>query len=246
MAPTFKHGKSARVWWGSVNASTMVKSVKFTGKCETGDTTVLGLDDRRAIAGLKTGEVQMSGYWDGSTGSPNLDAIVYGLMGSTSQFPLTFMPHGDTAGNPARLADTVEVAADVNAPVDGVVEAEFGAQVTGGPRFGLVTKALAAQSATGAGTTVDTSVFRTTAQGLVAHLHVTAKTALTSASFILQHSSNGSSWATHTTLTAVTSTGYQRSNPLTSVKRYVRTNLNALTGTSVTAGMAVAKSTAGG
>lgn len=246
MAPTFKHGKTARVWWGSVNASTMVKSVKFSGKCETGDTTVLGLDDRRSVPGQRTGEVQMSGFWDGTTGTGSLDKIVYGMAGSTAQFPLTFLPLGDTAGQPARLADTVEVAADVSAPVDGVVEAEYGAQVTAGPRFGLVTKAMTAQTTTGAGTSVDTSVFRTTAQGLVLHLHVTAKTALTSASFILQHSSNGSSWATHTTLTAVTSTGYQRSNPLTSVKRYVRTNLNALTGTSVTAGLAVAKSTAGG
>lgn len=246
MAPTFKHGKTARVWWGSVNASTMTKSVKFSGKCETGDITVLGSSDRRFLAGQRSGEVQLSGFWDGTTGSGSLDRIVANMQGSTAQFPLTFLPHGDAAGSPARLADTVEVTADVNAPVDGVVEAEFGGTVTGGPRFGLVTKAMAAQTTTGAGTSVDTSVFRTTAQSLVAHVHVTAKTALTNASFILQHSSNASSWSTHTTFTAFSSTGYLRSNPLTSVKRYVRTNLNSLTGTSVTAGIAVAKSTAGG
>jgi hypothetical protein len=227
MAPTFRHGKGSRAFLGPVNLSTVAVDVTWSAGVDAEDVTTYGDDDRNYIAGLRDGTADITAIFDGNGSTASADYQVATLLGSTAPRPLSFYPGNTTASSPARLGTVHVVAASVAAPADARVEATYAAQVTDGPIAGKIVRAHAAYSATSLGSTVDTTGGgMSTADPLIAHLHVTSVTAST-ASIILQHSSLGASWATLKAWTSITSTGYQTAE-LTGAKRYVRDTLNTV------------------
>jgi hypothetical protein len=113
----------------------------------------------------------------------------------------------------------------VDATVSDAVAVTFSAQADESVEMGYTIHALAAETVDGNGTAVDRGIVSTpSTRGLVAALHVTAYTGLTSAALKIQHSPDNSAWADLVAFTTVTALTQQRvSVPNgTTVNRYLR------------------------
>lgn len=235
MAPTFTAGKNTRAWCAAVNLSTAAVDSTFDAAADTADTTTYGNSDKTYIATLRDANINVSGLFDAST-SPAATQTMAALEGSTNTVPLSIVYGGPTAGNPARVARVLVTGVNVKAPAADVVSADYTFQALDGPGFGALIRT-GTISTTGAGTGVSlVPTGASTANAtVIANLHVTAVTGSTgSATLVLQHSSNNSSWATLTTWTAVSAAGYQ-TVVVTGAKKYLRDNCSALsTGRTVT------------
>jgi hypothetical protein len=131
-------------------------------------------------------------------------------------------PNGATVGSECQLILANDANVTVQSQRASVVAATIQMQPDGLLDVGVSLSDLTAISADTNGTTVDGGA--ATANGGVAHLHVTAFTGLTSDSVIVEHSTNDSVWATLGTFTSVTGTTSERLVIAagTTVNRYLR------------------------
>lgn len=141
---------------------------------------------------------------------------------STDKLPLTFLPAGTALSAECFMAESFLTEFATTAALTDVVAGSLSTTNTGPDDIGEVIAALAAITATGNGTSVDDGA--SSANGGVAHLHVTAFSGLTSNTVKIEHSSNNSTWATLGTFTAATGTTSQRLTIAagTTVNRYLR------------------------
>ena len=166
----------------------------------------------------------------GQTDSTSSIAVLYDTTSfahgatwrSTETLPVTFAPSGTALSDECFMADSILTEFSTNAPLADVVAGNLSTTNTGPAVVGEVIAAFAAITATGNGTSVDDGA--SSANGGVAHLHVTAFSGLTSNTIKIEHSANNSTWATLGTFTAVTGTTSQRLTIAagTTVNRYLR------------------------
>ena len=165
----FIHGKGTAVLYNKYNLSSYFNDASASHSVETAETTAFGDDDKTYITGLRDGTISMSGMFDGSANA--VDDVLRSSLGTNDAGVVSVVYDGATAGNRASLAKAETTSYDISMPVGDVVAASADFQVDAGLRQGVALVNLAAVSATGQATGVDTGASGTS---LVAHLHVTA------------------------------------------------------------------------
>lgn len=213
----FAHGKGTRILVGELAASSGLNSIQISNSRALADNMAcFGDDGERFIPGLRSGALSLEGpFEDGGL----RDAIL-AAEGSDNGLLITAAPAGFAVAMPVATAisdlETHENTAAVDDAVRLTVEATADEMVD----LGASLHNLVAETATANGTTVDGGA--SSANGGVAVLHVTAYTGLTDVDVVVQHSTNGTVWATLATFTTVTDVTSERVMVAGTVNRYLR------------------------
>lgn len=202
---------------------------------DTAETTTFGNDWKRHIPGVAGGTVSLEGLYDPALTEP-LDSL-----GLAAGNVLTIGPTGLAAvGDPARLllARTTEYAESM--PVGDVIPFTYAVLADGPIGFGVVLKPLAAITEDANGST-HTGPVGGTANGGIAHLHVTSVSASDTLDVHLEDSANGSDWddLAGAVFTQVSAAGAERIEIAGTIRRYTRAVFD-VTGSDVSITFAVA------
>lgn len=239
MAPTFRHGKKTAVLIDQFHFSEYLNDFTVAASMDAAETTTFRKDDKTYIVGLRDVTVSLSGLFasSGSSGagaSTNIDSVAEffdDALGGTTKVAVTILPDSTAVGARALLMTGDPVAWDVSAPVNDVVSCEVELQGSQGYRGGRVLRFQVASTSTGSQAAVDSGLTNGgTTGGGVGHLHVTAvASTFGSATFKIQHSTSGSTWADLITFTAATARTFQRSTVAGTIKEQLRSTLSSYT-----------------
>lgn len=231
--PTFRHGKNTVVLFDKYDLSQYFNSATTTATAEAVETTTFGSANKTYAIGMKDGMISLEGLWAGDANG--VDEVLSAAVGSSSKKIITVATEGATLGRRAKLINTDETSYEIASAVADMVTITAEAQASGtvgGFDGGVLLAANQTVSSVTANTSVDNST--SSANGGVAHLHVTANTRNGAATIKVQHSANNSTWADLVVFTATTSstTTSERIEVAagTTVNRYVRANISAIAG----------------
>jgi hypothetical protein len=236
----YAHGSKARVHFNGYDLSAYLTSVTLSTMIDTAETTTLSATAKSYIVGNRDNTASGEGIFDGEAG--NIDVIIQAALGAATAKPFSYLPQGDTVGNEALVGIVHQTSYEIQSPVDGVTSLSFEAQSDAGIYPGVVLAPLTARTATANGTSTDNAA--ATANGFVANLHLTAVSGtLPSATVIVQHSTDNSTWVTLGSFTAATSANTAQSITGTgAVYRYARAQWTITgTGPSLTFSVALAR-----
>ena len=199
--PTFVSAKNIALNFGEYNLTPYFNNASTTREAETAETTAFGSADRSYVVGMKTGTVSLEGMFEGST--TGVDTILAtAILGSdNSATPLSVLIGRTTVGRGCVLSLPNETSYEVSSPVDEIVATSAEFQSNNQIENGVVLAGNLAVSTTSTGTAVDNSA--SSANGGVAHLHVTANTRNGTAVAKVQHSADNSTWADLVTFTTI-------------------------------------------
>ena len=236
----YAHGSKARVHFNGYDVSAYLTSVSLSTTIDTAETTTLSATSKSYIVGLRDNTISGEGVFDGATNS--IDAIIQAALGAATAKPISYLPQGDTVGYEALVGIAHKTSYEIQSPVDGVTSLSFESQSDSGIYPGVVLAPLTARTATANGTSTDNGA--ATANGFVANLHLTAVSGtLPSATVIVQHSTDNSTWVTLGSFTAASSANTAQSITGTgAVYRYARAQWTITgTGPSLTFSVALAR-----
>jgi hypothetical protein len=234
----FVHGKGTSVLLNAFDVSAFLNSADQTISVETAETTCFGSSSKSYVVGLRDGTVSVGGYFDGAANA--VDSVLSTAIGSTASSVLSIADEGLTIGNRCLVAQAIDTSYQITGAVgDAVsVSAEFQVEGTGtggsGAYRGVVLSTLASQSGTGPTSLTAVDNGASSANGLVANLHVTSNTA--SLTVKIQHSTDNVTFTDLVTFTAVAGTGSEHKITTGTVNRYLRVQWS---GTSATRTFAV-------
>lgn len=231
----FIHGKSTIVLCNEFNLSSYFNEATANNSVETAETTTFGNSAKVYIAGLADGTVSLNGLFEGSANAT--DEELTAILGSDSGMVITIAPSGSTAIGQRTIASQGKLTSyEISSPVGDVVSATSEFQVSGGISHGVSLHALAAETTTGTGASVDNSA--SSANGGVGALHVTANTMNNNTVFKVQHSADNSTWADLVTFSTVSTTVVSAERIAvasgTTVNRYLRATWTASGSGSIT------------
>jgi hypothetical protein len=231
--PTFRHGKNTIVMFDKYDLSTYFNMATTSAMAEPVDTTTFGSANKTYAVGMKDATVSFEGLWDGSTDA--VDEVLTEAVTATADKVITVGSEGAAIGRRAKLINSIESSYEIKSAVADMVtiSAEVQASgIKGGLDGGVLLAAQQTVSSVTANTSVDNAA--SSANGGVAHLHVTSNTRDGAATIKVQHSANNSTWADLVVFTATTSTTptSQRVEVAagTTVNRYIRANVSAIAG----------------
>ena len=215
----FIHGKDTVVLLGKDNVTTYFSEHTASVEVDMHDTTVYGKSAKTYLPGLIDGTVSLSGLWDGAASA--IDSILAALVGAAASV-FTAGPAGTTIGNRAELASLLETSYEIDDSVSEVVGISVEGQADDRVETGIFLHNLTAETATGNAASQDNG--GASSNGGVAHLHLTAVTGTSPTNTVLvEHSTNGSSWSTLVTFTALAGTTISERKTVTgTVNRYLR------------------------
>jgi hypothetical protein len=229
----FVHGSSTAVLVNEKVVSTEISGWTMTHARAVSEVTcvgqVAGAAGASFIPGLMSGTMALRGP-QGADQTLGLIKEITDAVGVDNAFLATTLPDGVAIGKPAFFVagDLTDYAID--AAVADAVGMTLAATADESTEMGYVIHALAAETADGNGTAVDRGAVlgvgpvAFTTHGLVAAIHVTAYSGLTSAAIKIQHSTDNSVWAdlvAFTSITALTSERVRVANG-TTINRYLR------------------------
>ena len=198
-----------------------LKSVGLTTNQAMLDGTTLADSSIVNVPGLKDTQFTMAGLFDSATGAGTVLDDITSRLGSSTATATTVAPNGFTAGNSAWLLPALTVDYQVSSTVADLVPFTLNLGAGAAAGVGICLTALAAQTATGNGASQDNAA--SSANGAVAHLHITAASGSTpSMTVVIEHSTNNSTWTTLGTFSAATAAGSQTLQISGTVNRYVR------------------------
>lgn len=231
------HGKDSRVLLNEVSVSAQLQGWTFTHNRAYAQTAALGDDGDHWVPGQINGAVSLKGQADGVSDGLRSEAIA--AAGVDDSVLVTVFPAAFTIGTPALIAvsDLSSFMTDVT--IRDAVTAVIEGQPSDGVDMGYTLHGLTAETADVNSASVDNGA--SSANGLVATLHVTTYVTLTSAVVKVQHSTDNSAWSdliTFTTATAITS---ERKTVTGTVNRYLRSFLDVTGSGSVTFALAAAR-----
>lgn len=211
----------SRALIGPLNLSCYLRSFGYNDQTETYDVTTLCDEEFNFITGKQFASVDLAGPLDDSTSANGLYDILTDNW-KTAALPVTFAPAGLTANLPVFMVETIETQIGFTSPVAGSNDWTATGEPTGPLDHGRSLVDAAAVTSDGSSASTDWSA--SSANGGVAHLHVTAFSGFTSDDIIIEHSTNDSVWATLGTFTQVTGLTSQRLTIAagTTVNRYLR------------------------
>lgn len=231
--PTFRHGKNTVVLFDKYDLTTYFNSVTTSAMAEAVETTTFGSANKTYAIGLKDGTISLEGLWAGD--ADGVDEVLQAAIANDSKKIITVATEGATVGRRAKLLNTDDTSYEIASAVADMVSITAEAQASG-TVGGFDGGVLLAASQTVSSATANTSVDNTTssANGGVAHLHVTGNTRNGAATIKIQHSANNSTWAdlvifTNTVASTTTSERIEVAAG-TTVNRYVRANITAIAG----------------
>jgi hypothetical protein len=228
---SFAHGSSTAVLANAVAVSSEVSSWTMSHARAVSEVTTVGQTAGAAgakfIPGLMSGSLALRGPQDNDPAA-GLSKQITDAVGVDNVLLVTVLPEGlaSTAGKPAFFALGDPTEHTIDALVADAVGYTLNAQADESVEMGYVLHAHGAETADGNGTAVDrgASPITPTTRGLVAAIHVTAYTGLTSAAIKIQHSTDASSWADLVAFTSITAVGRELVKVAngTTVNRYLR------------------------
>lgn len=216
--PSFK----SRVLARSYSFSCVVNQVGVDAQTDMLEVTALCDTAKQFIVGPNTSTVSMSGYLDVDAAADAQFDQLNDWKSATAPEPFTYAPSGTTLGSETWQVGVYETQFAITSAQAEAVGFSMTGQADGATDIGVSIADLAAITVDTSGSSVDNGA--STANGGVAHLHVTAFSGLTSDVIIVEHSTNNSVWATLGTFTTVTGLTSQRLviAPGTTVNRYLR------------------------
>lgn len=230
----FVHGKGAAVLVAEYDLSAFLNNFDAAATADTAEVTAFGGTAKAYVAGLKDATISFSGFFDGAASA--VDEVLAAALANARTFTLAAAGAG-AIGNRALLAQAFETGYTVTAPVADAVTISAETQVNGGIASGIILADLIARTATGNTTANDNAA--SSANGAVAHFHLTAFTG-TDITVKVQHSADNSTWVDLITFAQLTAAGSERATATGTVNRYLRVNI-AGTFTSATFAVAIAR-----
>jgi len=229
--PTFRHGKNTTVLSDDFDLSTYLNSATLSYAVETPETTTFGSSDRSYIVGHNEGTISFEGLFDGTTSSA--DSIFAASLGSTTNKTVTVSTDSTAIGGRTVLAGAATTSYEISSPLTDVVSVSAEAIANGGLDSGVWLVCQTAVSATTNTTSVDNAA--SSANGGVAHLHVTQNARSATTVIAIQHSSDNSTFADLVVFGTVALNGLDSERVEvasgTTVNRYLRTRTTIATGT---------------
>ncbi len=218
--PTFRHGKNTTVLSDDFDLTTYLNSASVAASVEVPETTTFGSSDRSFIVGHNEGTVSFEGLFDGTTDSA--DSIFSAALGNTTDKVISVSTDSTSVGGRAILVSSASTSYEISSPLTDVVSVSGEAVANGGLDYGVWLGCKSAVTSTSTGTSVDNSA--SSANGGVAHLHITANTRTATTVAKIQHSSDNSTFADLTTFTtiAIGDTTHERKLVTGTVNRYIR------------------------
>jgi len=216
----FKASLSSRFYVGSQHFSVFARGFSFTKQRLMLETTTLVDTAHQFIPGQQNGTASLDLLLDGSGATPSEFITITNWL-STPQV-VTLAPSGTVSGSEAWLLQANDSQSTITSPVADVVSAAVTIQCDGPEDAGVVLDPETAITANTNGTAVDNGA--STANGGVAHLHVTAFTGFTSDTIVLEHSIDNVSYTTLGTFQTVSGLTSERLVIAagTTVNRWVR------------------------
>jgi hypothetical protein len=232
----FAHGSSTVVLANEKVVSSEISGWTMAHQRAVSEVTTVGQTAGSAgasfVPGLMSGSLGLRGpqQLDSTTG---LQVELQAAIGVDNNLLVTCLPEGVAIGKPAFFAVVDPTDYAIDAAVADAVGMTFTAMPDESVEMGYTVHALAAETADGNGTAVDRGTVSTpSTRGLVAAIHVTAYSGLTSAAIKIQHSTDNSVWADLVAFTSVTALTQERVKVATgtTVNRYLRVVID-VTGT---------------
>jgi len=229
--PTFRHGKNTVLFADEIELTTYLNSISVSNAIETPETTTFGSSDRSYIVGHSDGSISFEGLFDGSADA--VDEELEAALGNTTNKVISTSSDSTSVGGRAILVDSASTSYELSSPLTDVVAVSGEAVANGGLDYGVWLGCKSAISATSTGTSVDNSA--SSANGGVAHLHITANTRSTTTVAKIQHSADNSTFADLTTFATI-AIGTKTSERIvvatgTTVNRYLRAVVTPAAGT---------------
>lgn len=229
--PTFRHGKGTVVLSNEYDLSGYLNSVTASNSVEVPETTTFGASDRSFITGHTDGSVSFEGLFDGTTDgvtvgatADGVDKILSTALGSDTARVMSVAGDGAAVGRRAVLVNAKSTTYEVSSPLTDVVAISGEAVADSGLDYGVWLAGNSSVSTTLTGTSVDNAA--STANGGVAHLHVTANTRNGTTVAKVQSSADNSTWADLVTFATIATTTVTSERVVvasgTSVPRYLR------------------------
>jgi hypothetical protein len=224
----FAHGSSTVVLANEKVVSSEISGWTMAHQRAVSEVTTVGQTAGSAgasfVPGLMSGSLGLRGpqQLDSTTG---LQVELQAAIGVDNNLLVTCLPEGVAIGKPAFFAVVDPTDYAIDAAVADAVGMTFTAMPDESVEMGYTVHALAAETADGNGTAVDRGTVSTpSTRGLVAAIHVTAYSGLTSAAIKIQHSTDNSVWADLVAFTSVTALTQERVKVATgtTVNRYLR------------------------
>lgn len=217
----FVNAQSSRVLIGDYHYSPVLAEFSFSADTEMQDVSVLTSTAREYMPTLEASSFTGSGWVD-TDGSANAHIDQLGDWTNSLTTPLSWYPSGTTLGAEAAMIMALESNFMVGSKVASVAEWSMSGVNADGTDFGKSLHALAARTTSSQETAVDNSA--SSANGGVAHLHVTAFSGFTGVAVIVEHSTDNSSFSTLGSFTSATGVTAERITIAagTTVNRYVR------------------------
>jgi len=235
LAPTFRHAKGIRVLIDERDFSKFFTDFTVSASMDAAEVTTFQNSDRNYIGGLKDVTASFDGLFAASSvaGSTNdIVAFMDDAFGGSTKFVVTVDLEGTTGGRALMMTGDM-VTYDIDSPVDNVVGLSLDIQGSYGYRGGRMLRPLSASTSTGSQSGIisaGTTAAGGTTGGGVGHLHVTSvASTFGSATFKIQHSTSGSTWADLITFTAATAARFQRSTVSGTVKERLRSTISSYT-----------------
>lgn len=218
----FVTAQKSRVIVGQTAVSGYTRQVSLGVTSEMLDVTVLTDTAKQFIVGQDTSTFSLGLILDTDTTTNGLwDRLT--SWKSATPVAVTYGPSGLAALSEVFLVGALEAQFGQSSQASGTVDGSIEAQPDGPADAGYSLEDLTAMTTTTNGTARDLTA--ASANGGVAHLHVTAFSGLTSNDITIEHSVDGStSWATLATFTQVTGVTSQRLVVAagTTVRRHLR------------------------
>lgn len=191
---------------------------EFEREGEDIDVSTFGSRIRNYLSGPQETTVTFNGYYD-----KIVDRVFHARFGADDDRHVTLCPNTYLHGRDCYLIPTTQVTYNLSAEVEDAVEMEGEFRANGAVDLGQILVSPGVVSATGDGTSVVADA--ATDRGLTAHLHVLAVSGTTpSCTVEIEHSVDGTTWASLLTFDAATAVGSQRklTIPTATVNKHVR------------------------
>lgn len=125
----FKHGKSAALTVNAVALGSFCDNLELSRDVDTAETSVFGVDDKTHLAGLRGGELSVSGIYD-PTVTTGPGAVFEGLLGGAA-VTVIFEPGGNTTGQRRHTFSALITGYTETASVSDVIKFSADVLVTG-------------------------------------------------------------------------------------------------------------------
>lgn len=227
----FIHGKGTSVLLNAYDLSAYLNSADQTISVETAETTCFGSSAKSYVVGLRDGSISVGGFFDGAASAVD-EVITTALGGSTAAVVSIVETGAATIGNRCTVCQAHETSYQITGAVGDAVAVSAEFQIDGTNSSGAYRGVVLADLASYSGTTKNYTAVdngASSANGLIANLHVTANAA---ASLVVkvQHSTDNVTFTDLITFTTLAGTGSEHKIVSGTVNRYLRVTWTGLSG----------------